>query len=241
MNYEIKKCLKKSNRKFYNDNVASELKVTLISSGLDNNKWWNEFIDGNENVKIFAGKDYPNEFSFSHEMLHLYLFANGFASHAANIDCYQRLRFHIVDAKILSDEIANCTAHYKMLPIFTKKLKYKKVKFFANWERLVHDDDISKLTAEYKCTCPNQCIHFTNFIKFFFYTRYHFNDDLSQEYIDYQDKLKKIDEILYKILLDSCTLWEKDMTNYNNLEFINTLYPKLNEYLQKRGLPDIKI
>lgn len=232
MELEINKCLNEFNREFYSNNVASELNVKLFSSETNDNIWSNNFIDGNENVTICAGNDYPNVYSFSHEMLHLYLFANQFSSHGSHINCYESLRCHIVNPIKLANEITNCTAHYKMLPIFTKELNHGKHFFFANWKRLVNDPDIAILKAEYEYTCSSQCVHFTNFIKYFFYTRYHFNNALAKEYNNYQDKLKEIDKALFEILANSCTLWEKEITNYNNIKFTNSLYPELNKYLK---------
>lgn len=229
---EIEKCLDERNRDFYKENVASKLRVRLLPSDVDSNTWTAKYRDGDTEVFIIAGNDYPNIESFTHEMLHLYLFANSFSTFGITAFAFfDKLKRNLVLPQVTLDGIFNAIAHYKMLPIFTKDLKMDKAKFLANAGKLVMESDIKLLESSFHSDIEGLPYHFTNFIRFFFDIRYHFSKELEQRYREYQERIRAIDDRLYKILDTNCSMWESDIKSYDNTVFFNSLYADLDDYL----------
>jgi hypothetical protein len=232
MSLEIEKCLNESNRDFYYCNVDSKLNVNLISSNVDDHIWWNKCRDSDIDVTIIAGNDYPNPFSFSHEMLHLYLFANGFSSFGLKlIDSYPKLSTNLINHEDSINDILNVMAHPKMIPIFTNRLRMPELKFFAKRIRLVHDVDIDKLKHGFNPSGNDFSINFTNYLRFFFYSRYNCLQEFDVDYLKYNSELKEIDNQLFDILDKTCSIWDKYPEDYNNIAFFYYMFSELEKYL----------
>jgi len=231
MELDIQACIEDINEDFYKENIENSFNIKLLSSNENNKKWRVDYQDNDPDVTIYAGEDFPNIGSFTHEILHLYLFDNDFELFpSSTLQFYSKLYRKIVETKETVDGILNAIAHYKMLPLFTDRLGFRKIDFFPNGERVVTDADIERLKEKYKIDSTYDNYPFTNFIRTFFDTRYHFSSDLESEYGQYIEELKSIDGGLYNILDNNCLTWEKSKS-YNNTDFFNSLYKQLNDYL----------
>lgn len=109
MGMDIKPCLGVNNiEEFYKKHIEPEFKVELCSTGIENNIWSNKYRDGEEDAQILAGNDYPNPLSFSHEMLHLYLYANEFSTLSnwfiSFPDAYNRLNSCLITSDGVMDQ-----------------------------------------------------------------------------------------------------------------------------------------
>jgi hypothetical protein len=227
----IEQCLDDRNREFYINNIASKFNVTLISSKTNSNIWLASYKDNDKNVSIIAGNDFPNIESFTHEMLHLYLFDKGFNTfYIESIEFFGKLKQNLIKPLCLVNGISNAISHYKMLPIFTEMLHMKKEKFFPSQIQYVNDNHLTNLEEKFKYDLANRTYYFTNFIRHFFDIRYHFSDSLEKVYSDYSNRLKSIDPILFNILNNNCENWENS-ESFDNTDFFNSMYIQLESYL----------
>lgn len=227
----IEQCLDNRNKDFYIENIASNLNVTLISSETNSNVWQAIYRDNDKNAFIVAGNDFPNIESFTHEMLHLYLFVNGFNTFGlTSILFYEKLNRNLIESKKTINGISNAISHYKMLPIFIEELKMEKDLFFPSQIQYVNNNLLTNLEENFKNDLANRPNHFTNFIRHFFDIRYHFSHNLEKEYSNYKERLKVIDNELFNILNRSCETWEKS-EGFDNTDFFNTMYSQLEDYL----------
>lgn len=226
---KVEDCLDNRNTLFYRSQVETKLNVSIIPNPLEDNIWRARYRNGDQNVFIVAGSNYPNIESFTHEMLHLYLFANGFKVYLAkDISDFEILRVRLLSPSETLDGIANLISHYKMLPIYINELKMEKAKFFADAYQYVTDDNLGDLEKNYSKT---DSVRFTNFVRHFFDTRYHFSEIYKEPYSNYTRQLELIDKTLYIILDNHCSEWEKKITSYDNTHFFNSLFNALENYL----------
>jgi len=232
MKLEIKDCLNHQNEAFFNDHIKYAFEIDLISSNEASNFWCLKCRDNDPKVLIIAGNDYPNIESFTHEILHLFLIKNGFfPSWGTNLICfYPKLKSKIAEIPLTTESISNAIAHKKMLSIFEDSLKMDKQKFFSKWVRFEDDTSIAVLKQTYRTAIGINQYSFTNFIRTFFNTRYHFSDNLVHIYHNYQNELSQLDYKLYKILNDVCDDWDGSSI-YDNSAFFNKLYKNLEDYL----------
>jgi hypothetical protein len=227
---EVEECINEKNADFYYNKVANELTVKLVAANSGNNIWHVRYKDGDPNVYIFCGDNFPDVECFTHEILHLYLFKNGFSTFFLDhIQYYNKLSITLLNPKETLDGIANAISHYKMLPLFTNELNMQKEIFFPNHIRYINDQDITRLKNIN--AYPSQEI-FTNFIRHYFNARYYFSDILNAEYNNYFNELSVINNELYSILDGVCNEWEKNINEYDNVNFFTSLYNQLEEYLQ---------
>ncbi len=224
-------CLDRNNHDFYYKEIANELNVKLVSGNTGNTVWTVRYGDGDKNAIIYAGVDYPNIESFTHAILHLYLFINGFKTFYLNyIKYFSNVFKTLIKPNETMDGIANSIAHFKMFPLFTEKLKMDKAKFLPNRNN-ISDDDLKNLIRDQNGNQNQKQYYFTNFIRHYFDSRYPFSFVDSERYENYLTQLKNIDEQLFAILEERCTEWEQDLCNYDNEDFFITLIPELDKYL----------
>jgi len=231
----IECCLDSRNRRFYDEHICGKLKVSLILSEHDSNIWRAQYSDGHTDVSIIAGNDFPNVESFSHEMLHLYLFANGFNAFGLTLYAFfERLKVNLHDPTDVINGILNAIAHCKMLPIFIDELKMKEELFFSSSKKFVDNERIVSLIVRQRNLPNNPPLYFTEFIRCFFDLRYHFQDKLDNSYNLYTKKLKVLDPALFHILDDNCKKWEYS-SGFDNTDFFHNVYEQLNDYLMANG------
>lgn len=226
-------CLDKRNHDFYYMEIANNLNVNLILGNTGNKVWTVQYRDGDENVSVFAGIDYPNIESFSHEILHLYLFINGFKTfYIEYVIMFSNLFKTLIKPFETLNEISNTISHFKMYPLFTEKLKMDGSKFLSNINNYMSDDHLKDLLKNKKGNSQDLQYYFTNFIRHYFDVRYDFPFILSEKNKYFLTQLKNIDEKLFTILEECCIAWEADICNYDNEEFFCTLIFKLDQYLK---------
>lgn len=241
MELRIEDCLTSQNKHFYEDKVQGRLIIRLLSSGDDDLFWGVQYRQHLNEAIIYVGKDFPNVESFTHEILHLYLMINGFDLKIINtIENYSHLNSTLVDTKKqdLFVEIGNHISHYKMLPLFTDGLGFEKSKFMAKWERSITDDNFLSFKNGYGDP-EKYKLNFINFIIIFFDTRYHFQDELIEDYKRYSFELEGLDPFLYKGLNEACMKWDKS-ESFDNKAFYTALYHHLEVCLKRANKSKVR-
>jgi len=227
---DINQCLNEKNEIFYNENIKPYTNITLENNIKDNNIWEVSFTSNSTDIIIKAGNDFPNVESFSHEMLHIYLFLNGFnCCYIDYLPFYRQLCSNICMINETICGIANAISHYKMLPIYIDILKMDKIKFCSDWDPKITDADLLNLRSSMYDKKIDSC-NFTKFIRFYFNSRYNFSDELNNKFSVYQKELKSKDAVLYGILENCCNGWDNS-NDYKNSKFFIQLYSNLTKYL----------
>jgi hypothetical protein len=209
------------------DDRNSQLFISLSKNNnieLFKNKkseYWLIYYNPNDkNVPIIAGKDYPCVEFFTHELLHLVLYQNGYDKtiHEYVIDSSKHFKHCISQDTI--DAIINNIAHFKMFPKFIE-LNLDENRFLMNDELTVKSEDIVKLETLYYRMDRD---YFDYFIHVFFDLRYCFSKKYSGKAIKLLKKLNLIDNELYKILENVSNIWEQSEGFSNSIFWTNLVF-----------------
>ena len=176
--------------------------------------------------KIVAPNETPNQVAFTHELLHIQLFAFGFVDSNTIRNVVDK------DYKYFSyellDKLNNNLAHFKMLPTFTSIGFDKKDFLHGNLseqlaqskERIeILNNDSNKNLRLQKIICEYSILKFfENF------------EDLDTK--DCLNKLYQLDNDLFNILEQSFSEWNKSIS-YDNLKFFQTLMTRIKKIDEK--------
>lgn len=233
-NLDFEPCLDDRNRVLFKVEIAPTYNIKFVKQHGNINLWGVIYRNGSNEVTIFAGNDYPNVECFTHEILHLFLFKNGFKPLSEeNLIGYDNFGQSLVTPTQILKNIENQTAHYKMLPIYIDQLQYDKDLFFSKDNQPILQCNLDALENDFKIKLGKMKIPFTNFLTIYFDTRYHFSVEYEDQYSMFQSKLKEIDSELFSILTYHCEEWEKNITDYSNDCFVTSLFKALEGYCLK--------
>jgi len=207
-------------QKYENEIVSSGYTIVFEESNKYTKDWYitppNTFIKQTE-ISIVRPIDSTNKAAFTHELLHAYLFTQGFRplNTRETFDHFFKKNTNFKSAFYGSQpdrSIYNAIQHAKMIPLFTKA-GYHKDDFRTDSDMPVC------LQTEYKSLQNKNTYqdYFMNFIKF--YSRV--NDCPAEkqlaDYTNYANKLKCLDKELYGIFCSHWNLWILQ----DNFEFEN--------------------
>lgn len=235
MQFDVYSCLDERNSDFYHNEVRAHLKVFFAEGG-DNTIWTCKYSDAADFAWICYGNNYPHIESFTHEILHLYLYINGYSTfYYGYAQCFPNLVNYIGELEATLDGISNIISHKKMLPIFVERLRMNKDHFFSkDGIQFLPESSIEKIKNNFHTVPEEFSENFTNFIRHYFNTRYCFFDSLIDKYEQYQNDLRQTDPNLFGIMEACSRAWDSDLNNFENTNFFTDLILGLDKYLDAK-------